>query len=147
MTDNAGGMGAERFAALAQAYGGQLDRWPAGERGAAAVFAQSAEGRAILAQAARLDSMLDAYIVQAPGSAVFARVLGGTNRRLSRHRRLRLWLSGFGLLGGCLAGAIAGFIAIAVLAPGQIPDEFSFGAHTTAFGDVEAEAETLEEGP
>ena len=39
-------MEAERFAALADAYGGQLQRWPLAERASAQRFAATAAGRA-----------------------------------------------------------------------------------------------------
>lgn len=53
------GMSLERFAALAEAYGGEIDRWPEGERFAALSLAgRSEEARTLLADAHGLDFLL-----------------------------------------------------------------------------------------
>lgn len=53
------GMSLERFAELAEAYGGEIDRWPEGERFAALSLAgRSEEARTLLADAHGLDFLL-----------------------------------------------------------------------------------------
>ena len=70
------GMSLERFAALVEAYGGDLDRWPEAERFAAISFAgRSEEARTLLSDAHGLDfllSRLDAPPV--PSAALRERV-------------------------------------------------------------------------
>jgi hypothetical protein len=53
-------MDRERFAELLDAYGADFRRWPAGTRAAVAVFAaENAEVAALIAEARKLDAMLD----------------------------------------------------------------------------------------
>ncbi|MFN9927093.1 MAG: hypothetical protein ACK53I_09165, partial [Phenylobacterium sp.] len=53
----------ERFDALAEAYGGDVARWPEGEREGAAMFMTTdpARAQAVLAAAQALDQRLDAW--------------------------------------------------------------------------------------
>ena len=56
------GMSLERFAALAEAYGGDIDRWPEAERFAALSLAgRSEEARTLLADAHGLDFLLSRF--------------------------------------------------------------------------------------
>lgn len=70
------GMTLERFQALAQAWGGDIARWPEAERAAAALLAARApQAAAALAEAAALDAALaemDAGPGPAPSSALLA---------------------------------------------------------------------------
>ena len=106
-------MDARRFAALAEAYGGDLRRWPQAERGAAAAFASSETGQAISRRAHTLDALLDSYRVRHPGKALHDTILRTADRYIVRRRRQRFWRLGLGLAGIGLAGAIAG-LALAV---------------------------------
>lgn len=55
-------MNAERFRDLAEAWGGDLDRWPAAERDQARAFlAVSPDAAQALAEARGLDAALDAW--------------------------------------------------------------------------------------
>lgn len=58
MTEAPFTMSAELFAALAAAYGAVMEAWPAPERNAGRSFAQTPQGRHILARAGRLDLAL-----------------------------------------------------------------------------------------
>lgn len=58
MTEAPFAMSAERFAALAAAYGAVMETWPAPERSAGRAFALTPQGRHILARAGRLDLAL-----------------------------------------------------------------------------------------
>lgn len=57
-----------RFREIVESYGGNPDRWPAGERAAATTLASRPEGRALLDRAAGLDGLLDTAPVPAPAS-------------------------------------------------------------------------------
>ncbi|TIL97339.1 MAG: hypothetical protein E5Y74_36570, partial [Mesorhizobium sp.] len=97
-------MDARRFAVLAQAYGGDLRRWPAAERMAGTVFAASGAGKAILRQAGTLDALLDSYRVDAPDKALHGSILQAAGRHLVQRRRQWFWWLGLGLAGIGLAG-------------------------------------------
>lgn len=58
MTEAPFAMSAERFAALAAAYGAVMEAWPEPERSAGRSFALTPQGRHILARAGRLDLAL-----------------------------------------------------------------------------------------
>ncbi|MBN9552248.1 MAG: hypothetical protein J0H31_26150, partial [Alphaproteobacteria bacterium] len=88
---------AGRFAALADAYGGALHRWPQVEQPGAMLFAETAEGRAILRRAGRLDAILDRHRAEAPGSALHRAIVAGATAGVRQGRRRRYWWLGFGL--------------------------------------------------
>lgn len=105
-----------RFEALAEAFGGDVTRWPEAERGAAlALLAdQPALAREVLAAATRLDGMLDALPAPAAGAALRGRVLAAAPMARPA-RSWRRWLTGagvgFGLATACAAGLVAGVSA------------------------------------
>lgn len=103
----------ERFQALADAYGGDIRRWPGELRGPAVALAeQSAAARAILARAEALDAQLDAWRVAAPSAALRDAVLAQAPRlRVGWVRSAGLWLSGAGLAAACAAGVVFGVAA------------------------------------
>ncbi|TIV15553.1 MAG: hypothetical protein E5W02_14830, partial [Mesorhizobium sp.] len=103
-----GPMDAGRFAALADVYGGALHRWPRADQAAATLFAETDQGRAILARAGRLDVMLDRHRVEAPSPALHRAIVAGATTEVRQERRRRFWWLGFGLAGVGLAGAVAG---------------------------------------
>jgi hypothetical protein len=139
-------MNAERFEALAAAYGGQIRRWPEEERGPAAIFAESETGSAILARAQGLDSLLDAYVVKGPGSALTARVLASATRHNSLRRQIRLVLAALGAIGIGLAGGLAGVTTVTLVAPRIMPDSgYLLSSNTTAFGDIDTDADATQE--
>ncbi len=67
----------ERFEALAEAYGGALDRWPEAERAAAQAYVETHEeaAEAVLKAARRLDAMLAKAAEAAPPSELFDQIL------------------------------------------------------------------------
>ncbi|PRH88839.1 hypothetical protein C5L14_06385 [Labrys okinawensis] len=146
MPDRPAPMDAERFAALADRHGSRLQRWPEAERAAALAFASTSEGEAILAAAARLDTMLDRYAVPPPTADLHARVVAAGTASLAPRRRVRRWWLGLGLAGAGLAGALAGTLAITLLdTPGRT-EHLGLGATVTAFGDAGPDTEISEEG-
>lgn len=121
----------DRFAALADAYGGAVSRWPADRRAAAERLARTPEGAAILARAAALDARLDEWSLPLPSPALTARIAAGGTATWSGARLgpwLRWW-PGIGVA-ATLAGVAAGSAAVATVAPVEL------GAGSTSFGDV-----------
>lgn len=138
-------MDAERFSALAAAYGGDLRRWPQAQRIAAASFAGSDRGQAMLRRAGTLDVLLDSYDIKAPGKALYDSILGAADRHLVRRRRQRFWWLGLGLASVGLAGAVAGLALVTVVTPEIQPDHYVLDANATAFGDAGPDGDTIEE--
>lgn len=138
-------MDARRFAALAQAYGGDLRRWPEAERMAGTVFAASGAGKAILRQAGTLDALLDSYRVDAPDKALHGSILQAAGRHLVQRRRQWFWWLGLGLAGIGVAGAVAGLALVTIVTPEVQPDHYVLDANATAFGDAGPAAENGEE--
>lgn len=114
-------MNAERFQTLADAYGGAITRWPAGEQDAAFAFlaAEPERADAVLAEARATDDLLDAAPRPAPSAALRAAVLA----RAPRERRSRAWrwLTGAGVGAGLVAAAVAGVAAGVNLSAGAGP--------------------------
>ncbi|MBZ9982233.1 MULTISPECIES: hypothetical protein [unclassified Mesorhizobium] len=137
-------MDAERFAALAAAYGGDLRRWPQAERAAGSILAASDAGAAILRDAGKLDALLDSYRVEAPGKALHVGIVRAADGHLAQRWRRRLWWLGLGLAGIGLAGAVAGSALVIVATPEVQPDQYVLDANTTAFGDAGPD-DTIEE--
>lgn len=138
-------MDARRFAVLAQAYGGDLRRWPEAERMAGTVFAASGAGKAILRQAGTLDALLDSYRVDAPDKALHGSILQAAGRHLVQRRRQWFWWLGLGLAGIGVAGAVAGLALVTIVTPEVQPDHYVLDANATAFGDAGPAAENGEE--
>lgn len=125
-----------RFAALAEAYGGDLARWPAAARAAAAVtLARDPAAAALLGEAARLDGVLASWRVAAPGAALVGAVLA--LRTSSAWTRARLWWSGIGFAGVGLSGALAGALLASVAPPPvAVPRAFA-DEDASFFGDID----------
>jgi len=127
---------AKRFAALADAYGGALHRWPAAEQAAAILFAGTDEGRAVLRRADSLDTMLDRHRVEAPNPTLYGAIVSGAVTAVRQERRRRFWWLGFGLAGVGLAGAVAGLALVTVVNPDIQSDHYVMDANATSFGDA-----------
>lgn len=113
-------MNAQRFAALAGAYGGDVRRWPEAERGEALAFLEMepAKAQPVLEAARAIDGLLDSAPHPYPSQALRERVLASAPR--SGERPARRWLSlwapewlapGAGLAAAFVAGAWLGLIA------------------------------------
>jgi hypothetical protein len=108
----------ERFGALADAYGGNIDRWPIAERDAAWLhLRQNPNAEGVLSAAARLDSALAGWTVPGPGAALAARIALTVARRHAHGRRLRLWLSSLGAAAALASGMAAGAIVLMLSVP------------------------------
>ncbi|RAK56707.1 hypothetical protein [Phenylobacterium deserti] len=106
-------MNRERFEELAQAYGGQVARWPESERDAAALLmaAEPEYARRTLAEAEQLDAFLDAWRPKPASAALMDTVLAAAPKP-RREPRWRGWLMpaglGAGLAAACAAGVLFG---------------------------------------
>ncbi|MDX8526048.1 hypothetical protein RFM68_16215 [Mesorhizobium sp. MSK_1335] len=140
-----GPMDAGRFAALADAYGSALHRWPQAEQAAALLFAETDEGRAVLRRAGRLDAMLDRHRVEAPSPTLHGAIVALAATEVRQGRRRRFWWMGFGLAGAGLAGAVAGLALVTVVNPDIQSDQYVMDANATSFGDAGPDADPYEE--
>ncbi|CAN7445316.1 hypothetical protein LJR219_002900 [Phenylobacterium sp. LjRoot219] len=132
----------EQFQALAEAYGGEIARWPAAMRDEAALFAASepAQAQAVLAREAALDAALDAAPRPAPApSALYDRILADAPG-LPRRLRWRLWLTPAGL-GAALAGAAAAGVVLGA----QLGDRSTTGAEASAQAVADLDVSTVAE--
>lgn len=100
----------DRFRNLAEAYGGELSRWPGAERAAAErLLAAEPALAAVLAEASALDDLLAA--VPAPSaSAALAERIAASAPAPRRPRLSWAWPAGLGagLAAACAAGLLAG---------------------------------------
>jgi hypothetical protein len=118
----------ERFAALAEAYGGEIARWPQGEREAAAALMAAEPGFTgpLLTAASRLDETLGQWAAPAVRPALRDAVLAAAPKP---RRAAWSWAVRFGL-GAGLAGACASGLAVGALFLGTMAD--ANGAAVTA---------------
>ena len=103
----------ERFKALADAFGGDIGRWPQAERAEAAAFAQSQPQIAapVLAAARRLDERLEADGIAEPSFALRQRIIAAAPLARAARAAWRWAMGvglGLGLAGACAAGVIVG---------------------------------------
>lgn len=99
-----------RFKTLVQAYGADLDRWPADERQAATLFLDTDRGAPDwLAEARALDDLLDMSPAPMVSGVLKQRIIASAPR-LERPvwRRGGAWISGAGLAAACMLGIFAG---------------------------------------
>jgi hypothetical protein len=103
----------ERFEALAEAYGGDVARWPAAEREDAALLMAQAPDftSAVLARTAALDGVLDRWRPLPVSHALSEAVIAAAPAARG-HAGLRgwFWRAGVGaaLAGACAAGLVVG---------------------------------------
>jgi hypothetical protein len=103
----------ERFEDLAEIYGGEIARWPEGEREAARGLL-AAHGERLspaLAAAAQLDRLLDLAPAQSADAALLGRLIAAAPQPAAPARR---WIAGLGAALGLSAAAFAG-VAVGVV--------------------------------
>ncbi len=116
-------MNQSRFDALADAYGGDLERWPEAERAAARAHLRDHPAAGpILASARDLDLALADWKMEGPGSALAARIAAITAAPRTHARRLRLFLSGLGATAALAGGLAAGAVFVASMAQPGVAD-------------------------
>jgi hypothetical protein len=118
----------EKFQELAQAYGGEIARWPAALRDEAALLAASEPefARAVLSREAALDAALDELALVPARTELFERIVADAPA-LRRRRRWWLWLAPAGL-GAVLAGIAAAGVVLGV----QISESSAVSAEASA---------------
>lgn len=123
-------MDRERFDQLLAAYGGDLGRWPAEDRTAAAAFAaQDADAAAALKEAAALDRVLDSAREDAPDtSALTARILAQAPRALPWLDRRAM----FALAACAVFGVVLGYGG-GLLAPAEVDEAYFAAAFEAPF--------------
>lgn len=111
----------ERFAYLADAYGADLQRWPAAERSAALGLLERGDATSlqVLQQARQLDSLLDSYQLAPPDPALARRIAASAvmNKPVSFWSRYADWLSRVGFVGVGLAGIATGILVVSLSLP------------------------------
>jgi hypothetical protein len=115
-------MDLDRFAALAEAYGGDVSRWPEVEREAAALLMATEPGATAsrLAVESDLDWALDAWRPPAPSAALQAAILASAPAaRPGPAWRGWMWRTGLGagLMAAGAAGVMAGVVVSGAIAP------------------------------
>jgi len=137
------GMTHVRFEELADAYGGDVSRWPAEARDAAAILMaeEPAFTGEALARAEALDAALDSWRPAAASAGLAERITAGAPR--PRFLRWPAWLSpaalGAGLAAACVAGVIAGMSASQRASDSEVALTNTLNAVTSSF-ELEAGA-------
>lgn len=104
----------ERFQLLAEAYGGEIGRWPAGDRDGAALFlAQEPElARIALEASTDLDLLMDGWRAPTASIALQEAILSAAPGPRRRGLNPMVWLwragAGAGLAAACAAGLVWG---------------------------------------
>lgn len=139
-------MDMDRFRVLADAYGGDLRRWPTEDRaGAEALRDGSAEARALLDDEAGFDHLLHGFEAVAVPAALREAVIASARAKPVRAKPAwRFWMSGAGLFGAGAAGALAGALWINIatadlgaqsLLAAAAPDDAAAAANWIVEGD------------
>jgi hypothetical protein len=106
-------MSLDRFETLAEAYGGDVARWPDAEREAAAALMTERPdwAQGVLARAGELDAQLAAYAPRRAAAGLMDAIIASAPQA-RRGRRWRAWLvpagMGAGLAAACAAGVVLG---------------------------------------
>ena len=133
----------ERFEHLADAYGGDLRRWPQSEREAArALAATDLQAAALLRDADGLDALLDAAPRVVASHALREQVIAAAaSAGLGRRRRegfgVMAWLSGAGWAAAACAGAVFGVVLTGQMTADIRADTVLYQASLTGADDTE----------
>ena len=118
-------MSFERFTELANAFGADRSRWPEAERELYGLYADSEQGSALLAQAATLDHLLDAWTIESQQRRSNTHILT-TALELRQARRTVAWIS-TAFAASAVLGFLIGFSQIAPQADREIYVDLMFG--------------------
>lgn len=108
-----GVMDMTRFTALADAFGGRIERWPEAERDAAWRFLadEGEAARAVLAEGLELDEALEVLRPPQPSAGLREAILAAAPKSRPARSPLWRWLTGAGLGAGLAAACAAGVLA------------------------------------
>jgi hypothetical protein len=130
----------DRFAALAAAYGADLQRWPEAEREAARRrLGEIPEAAAILSRERGLDIALAESRAVPPTADRQRQVITALHRRRAERESRGRWFSRLGMLGALASGAATGVAAMALmLQPASAPNGEAANPlyEQTSFGDL-----------
>ena len=132
----------ERFETLADAYGGDLRRWPEAERAAGrALLDSDPRGAALLAEADGLDALLDAAPRPTPShalrEAVIASAAGAGLKARRRGPGPLAWLSGAGWAAAACAGVVFGLALTSHMTANVRADTVLYQASLSGADDTE----------
>ena len=132
----------ERFETLADAYGGDLRRWPEAEREAGrALLDSDPRAAAVLREADGLDALLDAaprpVASHALREAVIASAAGAGLKARRRGPGPLAWLSGAGWAAAACAGVVFGITLTSHLTADVQADAVLYQASLTSADDTE----------
>lgn len=132
----------DEFQQLADAYGGEIARWPTNLREDAALFAaqEPAFAEATLTHEAELDAALDALPRPQASRELFDRILAEAPAPRRRGRLWRLWLAPAGV-GAALASVAGAGLILGVQLGQQSAVSAETSAQSVADLDVSAVAE------
>lgn len=128
----------ERFEALAEAYGGDVTRWPTAEREMAALLLAAEPGfcRGVLTRADELDMALDAWRPMAVSHALREQVVAtAPSPRGALRFAAWIWRAG---LGAGLAAACAAGLALGVAISDQVSTTTPGSEAVSAASDYDA---------
>ncbi len=140
-------MDLERFVALAGAYGGDVSRWPAQTRdAAAALMARDPRATAeLLSAESDLDGLMDAWRAPAASHALREAILSAAPAaRPAAAWRTWIWRTGLGagLMAAGAAGLMVGVIASGAVAPPAETDVIA--AAVTGYEGLDVDTVSLE---
>lgn len=99
----------QRFCTLAEAYGGDIARWPAADQPAArALLADEASLTHVLSEAGAIDTLLNSSPEPLFSGVLRERLMAGAPKPMRRAPAVVRWLSGAGLAAACAAGVLLG---------------------------------------
>jgi hypothetical protein len=115
-------MTSDRFATLAEAYGSDIGRWPVEEQDAARAYLQNhPDAEPILVRQAKLDAVLDAWVVSRPDPSLATRIMHDALARQALLRRARLWISSAAAAAALAGGVAAGMSVVTLSTPRSGP--------------------------
>ncbi len=122
-----------RFRTLADAYGGDVTRWPAADHDMARAFAaaHAVWAQPCLADAAALDALLRQSVVAPPARALRERITVAAPQTPALHRAWR-WLVGAGIGGVLTAACAAGVFTGVAVAPLALAEGYANGQNDPA---------------
>lgn len=137
-------MNTVRFEALAEAFGGDVARWPVGEREAAAelMLARPDWAGRVLAEAAVLDAQLMSHAASRATPGLTDRIVAGAPS--PRQARWVVWLLPAGIGAGLVAASLAGF-AIGLQLPARTSPTVEAASTVTVLVDDDFGFEADEE--